>query len=253
MAARALPSAGAATDNAKKPNGGKRYRGRSTTGPSKIDTTRSAGTKTSSATESWLPVPRNPRVLPIVEELKVFGRQRDNGWHGRFVDHASGEHHVGMADAAAKRPAARDHDAAVDRPPLTARRPHARGQAATVAEQLVAARRRQVRDEQGAGHLPIATHQPVDGRRAPVPRPRAAPPAVAVPTRRPPPARRRAIARCREAAPPVRREGGGRSRSRPTASRLRLRSADWSPRCRRSQWSWFIDVTTVGSAIEPVS
>ena len=65
MAARALPSAAAAIDSAKNPKTGKRYSGRSSTGPSKSENTRSAGTKASSATASWLPVPRRPSVCHV--------------------------------------------------------------------------------------------------------------------------------------------------------------------------------------------
>ena len=64
-APRALPSAAAAIDAAKKPNTGKRYNGRSTIGPSNNENTRSVGTKTSSATVSWLPVPRRPSVCHV--------------------------------------------------------------------------------------------------------------------------------------------------------------------------------------------
>ncbi|CKR69238.1 Uncharacterised protein [Mycobacterium tuberculosis] len=65
IAARALPNAAAPIDNAKNPNTGKRYSGRSTIGPSNTENTRSAGTKTSSATQSWLPVPRKPNVCQV--------------------------------------------------------------------------------------------------------------------------------------------------------------------------------------------
>ena len=52
IAARALPIAAAVMHDAKNPNGGKRYSGLWITGPSKIEITRSSGTKTSSATVS---------------------------------------------------------------------------------------------------------------------------------------------------------------------------------------------------------
>ena len=80
--------------------------------------------------------------VPVIQELKVFRWHRDDGRDGLFVDHASGEHHVGVTDAAAKWPLPRHHDAAVDRASLAAWRPHARGQAAPVAEQLIATRLR---------------------------------------------------------------------------------------------------------------
>ena len=62
---RALPSAAAAIDSAKNPKIGNRYSGRSSTGPPNRENARSAGTTTSSATASWLPVPRRPRVCQV--------------------------------------------------------------------------------------------------------------------------------------------------------------------------------------------
>ena len=87
--------------------------------------------------------------VPGVEDLQLLGGQRD---HGRAIlEHAAGEQHVGVGDAAAERPSARHHDAAGHAPGLALRRPYAGGHTASVAEQLVAADRRQICDQQAAG------------------------------------------------------------------------------------------------------
>ena len=104
-------------------------------GPSNSENTRSAGTKTSSATVSWLPVPRRPSVCQVSRTWRSSLRSATTRRHALVVDQAAGEHHVGVVDPAAERPAARHHDAAVDRPAGAARRPHAGGDAAPVAEQ----------------------------------------------------------------------------------------------------------------------
>ena len=66
IAPRALPSAAAAIESAKKPKIGKRYSGSSTMRrPSSSDRVRRDGTNTPSATVSWLPVPRRPLVCQV--------------------------------------------------------------------------------------------------------------------------------------------------------------------------------------------
>jgi len=49
----------------KKPKIGKRYSGRSRTGPSNSEKTHVSGTNTSAATASWLPVPRRPETCHV--------------------------------------------------------------------------------------------------------------------------------------------------------------------------------------------
>ena len=209
---------------------------RRSVGGSSSEKLRCSGTNTSSATASWLPVPRRPpvcQVSRISSSLTGIPSTRIGRRAAAVrLDHAPAEQVVGVRDPAAERPPARHAIAAVDAPRDAARRPHAGGDACSGRRTPRPARPAAASRRAGCWwRRSTRTSRPMRRRARSSPRTAASPPA-APRERPPPPGRRRVAAPTRAARRTARRAGAGFDSISGASSRA---SADsFSADCSRS-------------------